>query len=202
MKRSILMMLACLCALSIAMFGLTACGGDSSSSSSTSQASSSTASDSTGSEDEEEMTADNLDEQSVRSTFEQMLSGMSEYYHGSTPAGENLYYAGGTDGDNGIFVLLVPGSSYSIILIGPVEVGDDNVLKITDSTTNNSIEFQVFDNGDGTYSFSMGDDYGAAIMSRCSSNTIVDALTTAIIDAANESSSSEGTEGSEGAENQ
>lgn len=205
MKRSILITLACLCALAIATLGLTACGGDSSTSSSTSQSNSTAASDSAESEGEEDATVENLDEQSVHSTFEQMLAGMSEYYQGSTPAGENLYYAGGADGDNGIFVLLVPGSSYSIILIGPVEVGDDNILKITDSTSNNSLEFQVFDNGDGTYSFSMGEDYGAAIMSRCSSNTIVDALTTAIMDAANEANSTEGNEGgeeSEGSENQ
>lgn len=117
----------------------------------------------------------------VRSVFEQAVTGMSEYYKGTTPVGEQLYYAGGADGENAILVLVVPESSASAVFIGPATVGDDNKLTVQDETTGSSISFAVIDNGDGTYSFSMGDQYGAAVMSRCSSAEVVDALTEVVM---------------------
>ena len=117
----------------------------------------------------------------VRSVFEQTIATMSEFYKGSTPVGEQLYYAGGADGAGAIFVLIVPESNTSAIFIGPATVGEDNKLTITDETTGSSITFAVIDNGDDTYSFSMGDEYGAAIMTRCSSNEIIDALTDVVM---------------------
>lgn len=71
----------------------------------------------------------------VRSVFEQAVTGMSEYYKGTTPVGEQLYYAGGADGENAILVLVVPESSASAVFIGPATVGDDNKLTVQDETT-------------------------------------------------------------------
>lgn len=83
----------------------------------------------------------------VRSVFEQAVTGMSEYYKGTTPVGEQLYYAGGADGENAILVLVVPESSASAVFIGPATVGDDNKLTVQDETTGSSISFAVIDNG-------------------------------------------------------
>lgn len=193
MKRSLLIMITCLCALAFATFGLTACGGDASSSG-TSRTTASNG-DSSAAEDGEGVDAADLNADEIRGAFQQALTGMSEYYQGTTPVGEQLYYAGGSDGENAVFVLIVPDSGSSVIFIGPVEVGEDsNVLTVTDSTTGSTIAFQVFDNGDGTYSFSMGDEYGAAIMNRCSSAEIIDALTSVVMESANQAASAEGDE--------
>ena len=64
-------------------------------------------------------------------------------YKGSTPVGEQLYYAGGADGAGAIFVLIVPESNTSAIFIGPATVGEDNKLTITDETTGSSITFEM-----------------------------------------------------------
>lgn len=199
MKRSVVLIVSCVCALMLAMFTLTACGGNSSGSSSSRGGSGTNNSASTGEDGSESIEDFNEDE--IRAAFEQALMGMSEYYEGTTPVGEQLYYAGGADGENAVFVLIVPDSGASVIFIGPVEVGDDNILTITDSMSGSSIAFEVFDNEDGTYSFSMGENYGAAIMYRCSAATIIDALTNSVIQAAAsaQSASIEGAEGAEGA---
>lgn len=183
MKRPMILVLSCLCALLLSLFALTACGGSSSDSSSSKTAN--TASNSaSSSENGDDANVEDFNEDEIRAAFEQVLMGMSEYYEGTTPVGEQLYYAGGSDGENAVFVLIVPESDTSVIFIGPVEVGDDNVLTVTDSTSGSTISFEVFDNGDGTYSFSMGENYGAAIMYRCTSTAIVDALTSSVMQAA------------------
>lgn len=198
MKRSVVLIVSCVCALMLAMFTLTACGGNSSGSSSSRSGSATNNSASTGEDGGESIEDFNEDE--IRAAFEQVLMGMSEYYEGTTPVGEQLYYAGGADGENAVFVLIVPENDTSVIFIGPVEVGDDNILTVTDSMSGSSIAFEVFDNDDGTYSFSMGENYGAAIMYRCSAATIIDALTNSVMQAASaQSADTEGTEGAEGA---
>ena len=175
MKRSLILVISCACALAIALFAMTACGGASNSPSG-SASSSAASSDANGANG-----ADAANPDDVRSVFEQTIATMSEFYKGSTPVGEQLYYAGGADGAGAIFVLIVPESNTSAIFIGPATVGEDNKLTITDETTGSSITFAVIDNGDDTYSFSMGDEYGAAIMTRCSSNEIIDALTDVVM---------------------
>lgn len=194
MKRPISILLTCICVLTLAMLCLSACGGGSDGSSGASQNGASGASADT--ENGDGTAGTEMSEESVHSAFEQALMGMSEYYRGTTPFGEEVFYAGGSDGENAVFVLVVPDSTSSVIFTGPAEVGDDNVLTITDTTSGSSISFQVFDNGDGTYSFSMGDDYGAAVMSKCSAAEIVDALTSVVMGAAALSASS-GTTGEE-----
>ena len=169
MKRSLILVISCACALAIALFAMTACGGASNSPSG-SASSSAASSDANGANGADTANPDDASG-----------SGMSEFYKGSTPVGEQLYYAGGADGAGAIFVLIVPESNTSAIFIGPATVGEDNKLTITDETTGSSITFAVIDNGDGTYSFSMGDEYGAAIMTRCSSNEIIDALTDVVM---------------------
>ncbi len=186
MKRSFILVISCVCALALALFAMTACGGGSSDSSQSSASSSAASSDASGTEGAEEgnpedATASSMSSDEVRSVFEQAVTGMSEYYKGTTPVGEQLYYAGGADGENAILVLVVPESSASAVFIGPATVGDDNKLTVQDETTGSSISFAVIDNGDGTYSFSMGDQYGAAVMSRCSSAEVVDALTEVVM---------------------
>ncbi len=185
MKRSFILVISCVCALALALFAMTACGGgssDSSQSSTSGSAASSGASGTEGSEEgnPEDATASSMSSDEVRGVFEQAVTGMSEYYKG-TPVGEQLYYAGGADGENAILVLVVPESSASAVFIGPATVGDDNKLTVQDETTGSSISFAVIDNGDGTYSFSMGEQYGAAVMSRCSSAEVVDALTEVVM---------------------
>ncbi len=183
MKRSFILVISCVCALAIALFALTACGGasDSSNSSAASSSASSTSGDDADATNPEDASASGMSRDDVRSVFEQTIATMSEFYKGSTPVGEQLYYAGGADGAGAIFVLIVPESNTSAIFIGPATVGEDNKLTITDETTGSSISFAVLDNGDDTYSFSMGDQYGAAVMSRCSSGEIVDALTDVVM---------------------
>lgn len=183
MKRSFILVISCVCALAIALFALTACGGasDSSNSSAASSSASSTSSDDADATNPEDASASGMSRDDVRSVFEQTIATMSEFYKGSTPVGEQLYYAGGADGAGAIFVLIVPESNTSAIFIGPATVGEDNKLTITDETTGSSISFAVLDNGDDTYSFSMGDQYGAAVMSRCSSGEIVDSLTDVVM---------------------
>lgn len=192
MKRSLAVILSCLCALMLASFSLTACRGGDASSSSGAQAGSSASASSDGIDDPGDITADNLSTDDVRGVFEQAVAGMSEYYKGTTPVGEQLYYAGGADGQNAIFVLIVPETSVSAIFIGTATVGEDNTLSVTDDTTGSVISFQVFDNGDDTYSFSMGDEYGSAVMSRCSATEIVDALTAVVMSSAGVDAGAEG----------
>lgn len=205
MKRSSILVISCVCALAIALFALTACGGGASDSSNSSS-SSSTASSSTGGTEEgseavnpDDVTASSMSADEIRGVFEQAVTGMSEYYKGTTPVGEALYYAGGADGENAILVLVVPESNASAIFIGPATVGEDNKLTVTDETTGSSISFAVIDNEDGTYSFSMGEQYGAAVMSRCSSAEVVDALTEVVMatSAAQTAATQEGTQGQE-----
>ena len=204
MKRSFILVISCVCALAIALFAMTACGGgssDSSSGSASNSAASSTTTDGDGSEavNPDDVTASSMSAEEIRGVFEQAIVGMSEFYKGTTPVGEQLYYAGGADGEGAILVLVVPESSASAIFIGPATVGDDNKLKITDETTGSSIAFAVIDNEDGTYSFSMGDQYGAAVMSRCSSAEVIDALTEVVMatSAAQAAAAQQGTEGQE-----
>lgn len=185
MKRSLILVISCACALAIALFAMTACGGasNSPSGSASSSAASSDANGAKGADaaNPDDASASGMSRDDVRSVFEQTIATMSEFYKGSTPVGEQLYYAGGADGAGAIFVLIVPESNTSAIFIGPATVGEDNKLTITDETTGSSITFAVIDNGDDTYSFSMGDEYGAAIMTRCSSNEIIDALTDVVM---------------------
>ncbi len=186
MKRSFILVISCVCALAIALFALTACGGGSSDSSSSSASSSASSSDAGGADGSEavnpdDVTASSMSADEIRGVFEQAVTGMSEYYKGTTPVGETLYYAGGADGEGAILVLIVPESNASAIFIGPATVGEDNKLTVTDETTGSSISFAVIDNKDGTYSFSMGDQYGAAVMSRCSSAEVIDALTEVVM---------------------
>ena len=184
MKRSLIIVLSCACALLIAIFGLTACGGsgDANSQDASNSSSASSSQDAADGEvDASDVSASNLSADEVHSVFEQAVVGMSEFYKGTTPVGESLYYAGGGDGENAIFVVIVPNSSESVIFMGPATVGEDNRLTVTDATTNSSITFSVTDNGDGTYSFSMGDQYGAAVMTKCSTAEIVNALTDVVV---------------------
>lgn len=183
MKRSFILVISCVCALAIALFALTACGGssDSSSSAASSSAASSSADGEGDATNPEDATASSMSTDEIRSVFEQAVANMSEFYKGTTPVGEQLYYAGGADGEGAVLVLIVPETSASAIFIGPATVGEDNKLTITDETTGGTIAFAVIDNEDGTYSFSMGDQYGAAIMSRCSSAEVVDALTNVVV---------------------
>lgn len=182
MKRSSLLVLSCAFALVIALFGLSACSGSSDSGDGSSAASSTDAtSDAAGEVDPDDVSVDSYSADEMSAVFTQLIAGMSEYYTGQTPIGETLYYAGGADGENAIFVLIVPDTNASAIFIGPATVGDDNWLNITDDTTGSTIAFEVIDNGDGTFSFSMGEQYGAAVMTRCSSNDIVNALTEVVM---------------------
>lgn len=184
MKRSLIFVISCACVLAIALFTMTACGGGSSDSSGSAAASSAASSDPSGEGDTgnpEDATASSMSTDEIRSVFEQAVASMSEFYKGTTPVGEQLYYAGGADGEGAILVLIVPETNASAIFIGPATVGEDNRLMITDETTGSTIAFAVIDNEDGTYSFSMGDQYGAAIMSRCSSAEVVDALTNVVM---------------------
>lgn len=196
MKRSFTLVISCVCALAIAMFAMTACGGGSSDSSSSS-ASSSTASSDAGNANEgddvnpDDVTASSMSADEIRGVFEQAIVGMSEFYKGTTPVGEQLYYAGGADGEAAILVLIVPESNASAVFIGPATVGEDNKLTVTDDTTGSSISFAVIDNEDGTYSFSMGDQYGAAVMSRCSSAEVIDALTEVVMATSNAQSANQ-----------
>mgnify|MGYP003291995594 CR=1 FL=1 len=178
MKRSFILVISCVCALAIALFALTACGGssDSSGSSAASSTASSTADGDGDGGNPDDASAGSMSSEEIRAIFEQAIAGMSEFYKGTTPVGEQLYYAGGADGEAAILVLVVPDNGASAVFIGPAAVGEDNKLTITDETTGAIIAFDVFDNEDGTYSFSMGDQYGAAVMSRCSSNEVIDAL--------------------------
>ena len=154
MKRSLILVISCACALAIALFAMTACGGasNSPSGSASSSAASSDANGANGADtaNPDDASASGRSRDAVRRVFEQTLATITEY-------------------------------NTSAIFIGPATVGEDNKLTITDETTGSSIAFAVIDNGDDTYSFSMGDEYGAAIMTRCSSNAIIDALTDVVM---------------------
>lgn len=110
MKRSFILVISCVCALALALFALTACGGGSSDSSQSSASSSAASSDASGTEGSEEgnpedATASSMSSDEVRSVFVQAVTGMSEYYKGTTPVGEQLYYAWWChDGENAILV--------------------------------------------------------------------------------------------------
>ena len=80
----------------------------------------------------------------------------------------------------GLPILECPAASEAIAEGDTVSIDFDTGV-ITDETTGSSITFAVIDNGDDTYSFSMGDEYGAAIMTTCSSNEIIDALTDVVM---------------------
>lgn len=184
MKRLNIVVVSCICALALSLFGLCACG-DSSSSSNNGSGSSSSSQQQSGSSDEtvdpDNADASNMSQDEIRSVFEAAIAGMSEYYKGTTPVGEQIYYAGGQDGDNAILVLIVPESNQSAIFIGPATVGDDNRLTVTDETTGSAITFDVTQNDDDTYSFTLGEEYGSAIMTICSSNEIIDKLTEVVL---------------------
>ncbi len=61
--------------------------------------------------------------------------------------------------------------------MGPVTTGNDNRITISDSTTGNTITFAVTGNSDSTVTFDMGNTYGTATLSSCTSDDIVEALT-------------------------
>lgn len=185
MKRLNIVVVSCICALALSLFGLCACGDSSNSSNGSDSGSSSGSQQQSGSSDEtvdpDNADASNMSQDEIRSVFEAAIAGMSEYYKGTTPVGEQIYYAGGQDGDNAILVLIVPESNQSAIFIGPATVGDDNRLTVTDETTGSAITFDVTQNDDDTYSFTLGEEYGSAIMTICSSNEIIDKLTEVVL---------------------
>lgn len=184
MKRSHFLVISCACALVLALFGLSACGGGSGASSS--NAGSGSSGNEAQSSNGEDGTASTISADDVKGIFTQLVAGMSDYYKGATPVGEQLYYAGGADGANAVFALIVPESGQSMIFVGPATVEEGtNKLTVTDQTTGSSIAFFVTSNDDGTVSFSMGEQYGAAIMTRCSSTDIVNALSEVVASAAN-----------------
>lgn len=183
MKRSLLIVIACASALMLALFALTACGGNGSDKSSDSSGSVNlTNSDGSTSE----YTSDD-----IRATFERAVMTMSEFFTGTTPVGETLYYAGGADGENALLVIIVPEDSGSVVFIGTSKVNEDNTLTVSDETTGGTITFSVVDNGDDTYSFSLGAEYGDTIMHRCSSAEVVDALTDVVMATANSAAAAE-----------
>lgn len=196
MKRSFLIVLACACALAIALFGMTACGG---SGDSGSNDGSTNASSDTGAEGEEEASGE-YSSDDIRAIFEQAVITMSEFYTGTTPVGETLYYAGGADGENALLVIIVPENSGSVIFIGTATVNEDNTLTVNDETTGGMITFSVTDNEDGTYSFSLGSEYGDTIMHRCSSAEVVDALTEVVMATTAAGADNAGAEGEAGGE--
>ena len=144
MKRSLILVISCACALAIALFAMTACGGasNSPSGSASSSAASSDANGANGADtaNPDDASASGMSRDDVRSVFEQTIATMSEFYKGSTPVGEQLYYAGGADGAGAIFVLIVPESNTSAIFIGPATVGEDNKLTITDEALDAAVQ--------------------------------------------------------------
>lgn len=192
MKRSFLLVITCICALMLAFFGLAACGGSGDSNANGSQ---NGAASNTGVEGEEGSTEYTSDD--IHAIFEQAVATMSEFFKGTTPVGETLYYAGGADGESALLVIIVPDSNGSVVFIGTSTVNEDNTLTVTDETTGGAITFSVTDNEDGTYSFSLGQEYGDTIMYRCSSAEVVDALTEVVMATTYANDATEGEPGGE-----
>lgn len=102
---------------------------------------------------------------------------MSEFYKGNSQAGEGVYYAGAQPGQNSILAFVQPETARAASFIGPATVNESGLVTIKDETTGNSMTFAVIANEDGTLTFDMGNTYGKATMSECSSTEIVDILT-------------------------
>lgn len=113
----------------------------------------------------------------MRASFQQMTMNMVDFYSGSSQAGEQVYYAGGANGQNAILVFIEPSSMQAASFIGPVTTGNDNRITISDSSTQSTITFAVVGNSDSTVTFDLGNNYGTATLSPCTSDDIVEALT-------------------------
>lgn len=185
MKRTNIFIVALVSCMVFAVLALTACGGGSSSSSastastssSTTAASSSTSSAASSSASSSAVSLSDMSENEVRSVFEQAVASMSEFYKGSSQASEGVYYAGAQAGQNSILAFVEPETQRAASFIGPATVSESGLVTIKDETTGNSMTFAVIANEDGTLTFDMGDTYGKATMSECSSTEIVDILT-------------------------
>ena len=185
MKRTNIIIVALVSCMVFAALMLTACGGGSSSSSastastssSTTTASSSTSSAASSSASSSSVSLSDMSENEVRSVFEQAVASMSEFYKGSSQASEGVYYAGAQAGQNSILAFVEPETQRAASFIGPATVSESGLVTIKDETTGNSMTFAVIANEDGTLTFDMGDTYGKATMSECSSTEIVDILT-------------------------
>ncbi len=187
MKRTNIIAAALVSCMVFATLMLTACGGGSSSSSasaSASSTSSSAATESSSASTEASSSASSsavslsdMSENEVRSVFEQAVASMSEFYKGSSQAGEGVYYAGAQAGQNSILAFVEPETQRAASFIGPASVSESGLVTIKDETTGNSMTFAVIANEDGTLTFDMGNDYGKATMTECSSTEIVDILT-------------------------
>lgn len=185
MKRTNIIAVALVSCMVFVALMLAACGGgSSSSSSSTSSTSASTATESASSSTEASSSASSsavslsdMSENEVRSVFEQAVASMTEFYKGSSQAGEGVYYAGAQAGQNSILAFVESETARAASFIGPATVSENGLVTIKDETTGNSMTFAVIANEDGTLTFDMGDTYGKATMSECSSTEIVDILT-------------------------
>lgn len=193
MKQSNLTVILLTCALAFTAFGLSACGGSAASSTASSstessssvqqESSSSSSTESTSESTEASTSTAAMSESDIRAAFQQMLTGMVDFYSGSSEAGEQVYFAGGTPDTNAVIAFIEPSSSQLASFIGPATVSDDGRLTITDSSSKNSITFSVVGNSDDTVTFNMGSAYGTATLSPCPSDDILEALTQAYLTA-------------------
>lgn len=180
--------------LSFSVLPLTGCGGSSSSSSSASNTTNSQSANNTSSSSSNSNNAaadnSNAAEETTNSTdsntsssditLDSVESQMTSAYMGTNEdTGETYYLAMNDDGSFGMLAVLNTNgdSATSASFVGEGTVTDNNYT-ITDYVSGDQIGFDVTDNGDGTYTLDLGDEYGKATVAQVDVSDVFNAFKT------------------------